>query len=179
MISGAMNSRTPLLLLFIAATLIAVTGCETPVERGDSEATFLASPIDPATPLLVTIRFAGRDSTDRYYYASQAVSRTFLAKNEWSIEIRRWAANVGAPDAQRLDLNFVTWKQDVPDRIDCLISASLRNSAGARVDLGSFTGNAYGLSTALGEDAVNEIYVKAAEAAIANIYARLGNYVAD
>ncbi|MCC5807165.1 MAG: hypothetical protein JJU00_12645 [Opitutales bacterium] len=154
------------------AVFAAVTGCavaDRPATAGDARET-LHVLID---------KTRGSLSIDEEYLLTKAIEEVFDGK-EYSGDyiVRRAGRGAAPPEAPRLIINIVEWRQTIPNQIDCRLSASLRVN-GARHDLGVVRGEQTGLVTALGPDEVNDLFRQAAAKAVRALYPRLAEHLAE
>ncbi len=118
-------------------------------------------------------------SIDEEYLLTKAIEEVFEEKEfAGDFIVRRHGRGAAPPEAPRLIISIVEWRQTIPNQIDCRLSASLRIN-GARHDLGVVRGEQTGLATALGPNEVNDLFRQAAAKAVRALYPRLGEHLAE
>ncbi len=121
----------------------------------------------------------GSLSIDEEYLLTKAIEEVFAeAAYDGPYIVRRHGRGAAPPEAPRLILRIVEWRQTIPNQIDCRLSASLRVN-GTRHDLGVVRGEQTGLATALGPQEVNDLFRQAAAKAVRSLYPRLGEHLPE
>ncbi len=176
-----MKTRTFALFSLIAAAVLA--GCassdtrRTPQGRTVTDIPPAPAPTHETLYILVNNSGAGALTIDEMHLFSNAVRIVFDEnRHPNDYVVRQFARDAAPANEPTLILTIVQWGQQIPDQIECRVSAYFREG-GQRQDLGVSTGTASGLSTALGPSETNDIFQRAAVDALRRLYPDLSTHL--